>query len=84
MGGTAAEGKAMAGRAVFTETRLDGGLVRYNYTEPWSEHFIWQGRGDSVEGRQQWRMAWLRRELRGLVLHESGEGRSEGFQSSST
>ena len=64
---------AMAGRSIFVERRLDGGLVQFNYTEPWPRHFVYEGRGNTIEGRKQWRWAWMRRELRGLIMHETGE-----------
>ena len=61
------------GHGAFVERKLGDGLVQFDYKEPWPRHFVWAGRGDTVEGKKQWRLAWLRRELRGVVMHESGE-----------
>jgi hypothetical protein len=70
---------AVAGHETFVERKLEEGTVQFDYKEPWPRHFVWTGRGDTVEGKKEWRWAWLRRELRGLVMHESGEVMMRGL-----
>ena len=57
----------------FVVTRVGQGMVHYNYDEPWPCHFVGSQRGNTVEGKAGIRRAWLRRELRGLVLRTTGE-----------
>jgi len=63
---------AIQGHAVFTEVALGEGLLRYDYIEPWSRHFVHKARGGTKEGDAGWRRAFLRRELRGLVVRDTG------------
>ena len=65
--------EAIEGWENFVELKVDEGVYRFDYKKPWPEHFIWTGRGNTVAGKAEWRKAWVRRELRGLVLRESGE-----------
>mgnify|MGYP006421502489 CR=1 FL=1 len=63
---------AVKGTANFTVLPI-GDLLKFDYDEPWARHFIHGGRGDSTEGKAEWRRAWLRREMRGLVVRRTGE-----------
>lgn len=63
---------ATKGTANFTVQAI-GDLLKFDYNEPWARHFIHRGRGDSTEGKAEWRRAWLRREMRGLVIRRTGE-----------
>ena len=66
-------GGAIMGLDNFVVTRVGQGMVHYNYDEPWPCHFVGSQRGNTVEGKAGIRRAWLRRELRGLVLRTTGE-----------
>jgi hypothetical protein len=48
-------------------------MIRFDYAEPWPHHFVEEQRGDTIEGKEGWRQAWLRREMRGIVIRRTGE-----------
>jgi hypothetical protein len=70
---------AIMGLANFKVTVIGDGLLHYNYDKPWPEHFVHRGKGTTVAGRAGLRRAWLRRELRGLVLRDTGEVVARGL-----
>ena len=74
-------GGAVMGLANFTVimTRVGQGMVHYNYDAPWPCHFVGSQRGNTVEGKAGIRRAWLRRELRGLVLRTTGKVVARGL-----
>ena len=61
------------------EMREVGGVISWNYKEPGPEHFVWRGLGGGTERTAGWRRAYLRRELRGLVLRDTGEVVARGL-----
>ena len=48
-------------------------LIRFDYVDPQGRNFVCRVRGDTESGRAGWRQAWLRREMRGLVMRSTGE-----------
>ena len=70
---------AIMGLSNFEETVIGEGLLQYNYDEPWPKHFVHRGKGNTVTGKAGQRRAWLRRELRGLVLRDTGEVVARGL-----
>jgi hypothetical protein len=65
--------ESIAGSSNFTEQIMDLGILRYDYKEPWPQHFITTSKGNTSDGKTEWRQAWLRRELRGLTVRDTGE-----------
>jgi hypothetical protein len=63
---------AVQGKENF-KVHTTGDLLRFDYDEPWSKHFVHTTRGDTTENKAEWRRAWLRREMRGVVLRRTGE-----------
>jgi hypothetical protein len=50
------------------------GIWRVDYTQPWPKHFVSiKGKPVTPEKKAEWHRAYLRRELRGLVLRGTGE-----------
>ena len=60
---------AMDGRGNFVRTEVCEGLYRFDYKRPTAEEFVGSKRG----GDREQSRAWLRREMRGLVVRETGE-----------
>lgn len=63
---------AVQGKQNF-QVRREGDLLRFDYDEPWPRYFVHEGRGDTVENKAEWRRAWLRREMRGIVVRRTGQ-----------
>lgn len=59
---------AAAGQQDFTMKEVCTGVYRFDYTDPRVGNFV-AGRGD----RDAWKRAWMRREMRGLVVRNTGE-----------
>ena len=57
---------AMQGREEFVRSEVCDGVYRFDYTDPGATHFCGKGGEDN-------RRAWLRREMRGLVMRDTGE-----------
>ena len=61
---------AMAGRGTFTATQVSDGVYRFDYKDAHADNFTVMGR---TLDEQEWKRAWLRREMRGLVMRNTGE-----------
>ena len=60
-------------------TQAGRGIMHFDYEEPWPAHFIHSGRGRTVDDKAEWRRAWLRREMRGIVMRNTGEVVARGL-----
>ena len=62
---------AQQSKRVFSEEKVCDGVSRFDYSDPSAVHF--EGSGIGEDGLQEWRLAWLRREMRGIIVRNTGE-----------
>ena len=62
---------AKEGKRAFTQQEVCEGIFRMDYSDHSAEHF--EGEGVGEDGLHEQKRAWLRREMRGIMVRSTGE-----------